>query len=874
MGTSSSADWETSDAADVAGDLATHIADTANPHVVTKAQVGLGNADNTSDADKPISTLTATALSGKAATVHTHALSDITQSGASSGQVPEWSGTAWVPTTPTGGGGVWGTITGDLEDQADLNQEFIDTIDNDGAYYFTQNASDLGAGRLEMIKGIPPGGGFGIYFTAVGNGDYLSSFCTVTGFPNVEFLPSGTLSFHVNALQTGGTKVTKLYAEFYVRTLLGVETLIGTSGLSQTLTGSSTAVSAYVPSDVVRAMGLTDRLLIRFRADVSGAGTAPDVTLNIQGLTNSRVKFPFEAVSSVNTKTGAVVLDKTDIGLSNVDNTSDLAKPISTDTQNALDLKQDELVGVNGSLFYQSSPGVIDPIPGWAVKADSGGLQTILDYEPNAIAANTQINVHVVNVNPLQDSPDEAVTGIFNSVNLDTTSSGFNVGTSGRVVTMQNNYVNHQGTGDIGEVVIFDNNFAIGNGVDPISAKGVSYAYGFGSISSGVTVSGAIQGYGFQPNINSAATMTTAAYVNAFYDYANFTGVDMEATYTSFASGPTVGSMATGTWFTSFNISPNIGTFNGTSGYVGVALSGNFGTFGTGNYTGININPNVTLADNSTGIRVDMSNVTGTNVRAMDITGDVSINGALAFTGDLSVGQFNAFYGTVPVDGGGNPLGMHGLVTALNAQNGVTTANADAIGVNTAMLITLEDNSISTSGAFQLGFTALALPCVVETHTGSSLDYMSGATAAINLSGGSTGGTIDELRVSRVVVIPNGITTINRSMGFFYHEPFGGVATESWGIYIANAQKNYLESPLKIGGSDSPGAGFILHAEGSTKIEGKLEHVAGNLGFFGATAVAQQASSGAVSAGGTYTATEQTMIQEMYNALRTYGLLT
>jgi hypothetical protein len=33
-----------------------HIADTSNPHSVTAAQVGLGNVDNTSDADKPLST--------------------------------------------------------------------------------------------------------------------------------------------------------------------------------------------------------------------------------------------------------------------------------------------------------------------------------------------------------------------------------------------------------------------------------------------------------------------------------------------------------------------------------------------------------------------------------------------------------------------------------------------------------------------------------------------------------------------------------------------------------------------------------------------------------------------------------------------------
>jgi len=46
--------------------LLEHEADTANPHAVTKAQVGLGNVDNTADADKPVSTATQTALDGKA----------------------------------------------------------------------------------------------------------------------------------------------------------------------------------------------------------------------------------------------------------------------------------------------------------------------------------------------------------------------------------------------------------------------------------------------------------------------------------------------------------------------------------------------------------------------------------------------------------------------------------------------------------------------------------------------------------------------------------------------------------------------------------------------------------------------------------------
>lgn len=47
-------------------DLSSHTGNTSNPHSVTKAQVGLGNVDDTSDANKPISTATQTALNLKA----------------------------------------------------------------------------------------------------------------------------------------------------------------------------------------------------------------------------------------------------------------------------------------------------------------------------------------------------------------------------------------------------------------------------------------------------------------------------------------------------------------------------------------------------------------------------------------------------------------------------------------------------------------------------------------------------------------------------------------------------------------------------------------------------------------------------------------
>lgn len=46
--------------------------------VITKSSISLGNVDNTSDADKPVSTAQAAALATKAAASHSHAISDIT----------------------------------------------------------------------------------------------------------------------------------------------------------------------------------------------------------------------------------------------------------------------------------------------------------------------------------------------------------------------------------------------------------------------------------------------------------------------------------------------------------------------------------------------------------------------------------------------------------------------------------------------------------------------------------------------------------------------------------------------------------------------------------------------------------------------------
>lgn len=722
---------------------------------LTKSDLSLSNVDNTSDVNKPVST---------------------------------------------------------AQNLADFN-----SIDGDGSYYFTSAASDLGASRLEMIKDIPAGGGFGVSNSSVSNGDYLVTFASVSGYPNATHIPSGTLTFHVQARQSAGTQVSRIYAEFYSRTILGVNTLLGTSELSDVLTGSNSLITAYIPLDTPVIIGATDRLMVSFKADVSGPGTAPDITIDIQGATRSRARFPFEPIASVNGQTGTVVLDKTDIGLSNVDNTSDLNKPISTATQTALNLKQDSIsVGANKVLGTDNS-GNLEAIPGLSINTNSGGLYLNLTESPNNFADYRQVYNSQVNLDPIANSPDDHWQIGYNQVNIDTNNDGYTLGTNGTGVGMITNNIVHSGTSDVGDVYFNSNNFAIGNGSTAFDVGGLSYSYGFGQFDK-VNIIGPIQGYGFQPNVDVDSTISSGTYIQAFYDAAN---IDCATTdYVSFNASPTIDDVQNNKNYKSFVSSPNIPSFTGNAGYTAIGLYGTMGTFGaSGYYQGISISPTIASVPNATGLLIDMSSITGTNVKAIDVIGDVQINGNLSFTGALSISQLQAFYASNVVDGGGNPLIMHSLNTMLTGTNGVTTANVDAIGVNQVMLVLMETNSINTSGPFKLGAAACAQTCVVETHTGSSLDYMNMAVYALNLAGSSTGGTIDRVNGVRVEAIPNGITTVNEFVAFEFDQLFGQVGTDVWGLHIVPIYaENFLGGSLKIGGSDKvSNSSVAFEIESTTK---------------------------------------------------------
>ena len=212
-------------------DLTSHVTNTSNPHSVTKTQVGLSNVDNTSDLNKPISTATQSALDlkynssnpsgyqtsaqvstavGTAITTHeglsdphpqyltsaegaaayanishTHGLSDLTQSGATTGQIPKWNGTSWAPANDdSGGGGTWGSITGTLSDQTDL-QDALDAKEDD----ITANDNELlYQDNSGVKKGLP---------------NYYVDTVTKSIKSNINFEPNDNNSgFQVDQIQT------------------------------------------------------------------------------------------------------------------------------------------------------------------------------------------------------------------------------------------------------------------------------------------------------------------------------------------------------------------------------------------------------------------------------------------------------------------------------------------------------------------------------------------------------------------------------------------------------------------------------------------------------------------------------------------------
>ena len=386
---------------------------------ITKSMVGLGSVDNTSDANKPISTATSNALDLKAPLAS-----------------PTFTGTVTLPTgTVTSGMILDGTIVaGDLADGAVTSAKILDgtivnaDINASAAIDWTKLAisSTVSATELGYVDGVTSS-----IQTQLGAKAPLAS-PALTGTPTAPTATAGTSTTQVATTEFVGTAVANLVASApaALNTLdelaaaLGddanyaatITTALGTKAplASPTFTGTVTLPTGTVTSGMIAdstivnadisasaaialsklANGTSGQIIV---ANASGVPTwvseTGDVTISDTGATaisagvivdadvNASAAIAQSKISGLTTDLGlkapiagptftgtvtvptlavtttATGITKSMVGLGNVDNTADSAKPVSTATQTALDAKLALAGGtMTGALTLSGAP--------------------------------------------------------------------------------------------------------------------------------------------------------------------------------------------------------------------------------------------------------------------------------------------------------------------------------------------------------------------------------------------------------------------------------------------------------------------------------------------------------------------------------------
>jgi len=371
-----------------------------SPAGITKSDVGLGNVDNTSDANKPISALAQTALNLKAtidAPTFTGTVSGITKSMVGLGNVDNTSD-ANKPVSDAGQNALnlkanlasptfTGTVTAanivatDLVVNGDLtvnSGEFLasatsitiednlvqlatsnvaNTVDlglvvgyNDGTAKHSGIVRDVSSDRWKLFKGVTSAPTTTVDFTQ-GSLDNLqvnsiiAESLTIGNVTNTEF---NYLSGVTSAIQTQLNLKAPLASPTFTGTVTLPANTITQSMMSDDSVGTAEIIASSVTSSEIATDAVTEAKIADGAVTSAKIATgtivnedinaAADIaTSKIAGLdTALGLKAPLASPTFTGTVSG---ISSTMVGLGNVNNTTDADKPVSTATQTALDLK-------------------------------------------------------------------------------------------------------------------------------------------------------------------------------------------------------------------------------------------------------------------------------------------------------------------------------------------------------------------------------------------------------------------------------------------------------------------------------------------------------------------------------------------------------
>jgi len=310
--------------------VTTHTGSTSNPHIVTKAQVGLSNADNTTDVAKPVSTATQTALNLKANLAS-----------------PTFTGTiGGISKSMVGLGNV--DNTSDAAKPVSTAQQTALNLKQNSLGFVPENTANKG-----VVNGYASLGSDGKIFTA-----QLPSYVDdVLEFANLASFPATGESGKIY-IDISNNKTYRWSGTVYVYITSGaVDSVSGKTGVVTLVKGDVGLSNVDNTTDVAKPVSTAQQTALNLKANLA----SPTFTGTVGGISNSMVGLgnvdnTTDALKPVSTATQTALnlkanlasptftgtvggISKSMIGLSNVDNTSDVAKPISTATQTALNLK-------------------------------------------------------------------------------------------------------------------------------------------------------------------------------------------------------------------------------------------------------------------------------------------------------------------------------------------------------------------------------------------------------------------------------------------------------------------------------------------------------------------------------------------------------
>ena len=319
-----------------------------NPHEVTKDQVGLGNVDNTSDIDKPISTATQEALDtkvDKTTTVNGYDLSGNIVLGKEDVGLENVDNTSDLEKPIS-------TATQEaLDKQAETTAAGINELREE----IEVNAEVTSQALIDLSKVAKSIEGLTINGHPITEGNITISKDDV-GLGNVE--NTGTSNLPISeatqeALDTKVDKATTINTHPLSSDVILTPTDIGLGKVNNTSDSEkpvSLAQQAALDGNVDKTTTVNGHALSDdVEVTLTDLGLQDVESLVLQGGVSSAIGGVSDSLSNHKTsQNNPHNVTKTQVGLGNVDNTSDSDKPISTAQREALDTKANRSTTING----------------------------------------------------------------------------------------------------------------------------------------------------------------------------------------------------------------------------------------------------------------------------------------------------------------------------------------------------------------------------------------------------------------------------------------------------------------------------------------------------------------------------------------------